>query len=197
MTGINAGNLRKILTSYAVCNPELNYCQGMNFIAGFLFLLFKDEAVSFAVLRDLIHRYQMGRMFDTSQPMLKLHFYQLDRLISILLPDLHAHLKVSDRQLTRIGGKRERVIVQQRFLHYSVHIGHQQPGQPRVHVEASPHLGLFPDRKWSFLNHLQYGWKAIFKASVVILHEFEEQLLDMPFEIMLIQIVNLPQKYLC
>ena len=30
-----------------------------------------------------------------------------------------------------------------------------------------------------------------------IVHEFEEQLLDMPFEIMLIQIVNLPQKYLC
>lgn len=48
-----------------------------------------------------------------------------------------------------------------------------------------------------FLIHLQYGWKAIFKASVVILREFEEQLLDMPFEIMLIQIVNLPQKYLC
>lgn len=44
---------------------------------------------------------------------------------------------------------------------------------------------------------MQYGWKAIFKASVLILREFEEQLLGMPFEVMLIQIVNLPQKYLC
>lgn len=31
---------------------------------------------------------------------------------------------------------------------------------------------------------------------MLILKEFEETLLDMPFEIMLIQIVNLPQKYL-
>lgn len=95
MQGINATNLRKILTSYAVCNPELNYCQGMNFIAGFLFLLFQDEALSFAVMRDLIHRFNMGRLFNTELPMLKLNFYQLDRLISILLPDLHSHLKVS------------------------------------------------------------------------------------------------------
>jgi ecotropic viral integration site 5 protein len=75
MPGITGSNLRKILTSYAVCNPELNYCQGMNFIAGFLYLLFKDEALSFAVLRDLIHRYNMGRLFNTELPMLKLNFY--------------------------------------------------------------------------------------------------------------------------
>lgn len=31
----------------------------------------------------------------------------------------------------------------------------------------------------------------------MILSSFEEQLLDMPFEIMLVTIVNLPQKYLC
>ena len=75
MQGIQPTNLRKILTSYAVCNPELNYCQGMNFIAGFLYLLFHDEALSFAVMRELIRRYNMGRMFDTSLPMLKLNFY--------------------------------------------------------------------------------------------------------------------------
>lgn len=81
--------------TYAVCNPELDYCQGMNFIAGFLYLFFKDEAIAFAVMRELIRKFNMTKLFNTELPMLKLNFYQLDRLISILLPDLHAHFKVS------------------------------------------------------------------------------------------------------
>jgi hypothetical protein len=31
-------NLSNILKTYALQNPNLNYCQGMNFSAGFLFL---------------------------------------------------------------------------------------------------------------------------------------------------------------
>lgn len=94
MKGVTGENLRRILTTYAVINPELDYCQGMNFIAGFLYLIFKDEALSFAVLRDIIHKFSMSKLFNTELPMLKLIFYQLDRLISILLPDLHSHFKV-------------------------------------------------------------------------------------------------------
>ena len=40
MKGVTGDNLRRILTTYAVINPELDYCQGMNFIAGFLYLIF-------------------------------------------------------------------------------------------------------------------------------------------------------------
>jgi len=77
-------------------NPSLNYCQGMNFIAGFLYLsLGKEEALAFAVMREIIERYAMTHLFNTELPMLKLMFYQLDRLISINLPDLHNHFKVS------------------------------------------------------------------------------------------------------
>ena len=95
MKGICGDNLRKILTTYAVINPDLDYCQGMNFIAGFLYLFFGEESLAFAVMRDLIHKFNMSKLFNTELPMLKLNFYQLDRLISILLPDLHAHFKVS------------------------------------------------------------------------------------------------------
>ena len=31
-------NLSNILKTYAVVNPNLNYCQGMNYMAGFLYL---------------------------------------------------------------------------------------------------------------------------------------------------------------
>ena len=66
----------------------------MNFIAGFLYLVMdKEEALAFAVMREIIERYAMSNLFNTELPMLKLMFYQLDRLISINLPDLHNHFK--------------------------------------------------------------------------------------------------------
>ena len=49
-----------ILKTYAIINPNLDYCQGMNFIAGFLFLLFGNEALAFAVMREIIAKYRMS-----------------------------------------------------------------------------------------------------------------------------------------
>lgn len=67
----------------------------MNFIAGFLFLVFKgSEPLAFAILKSVINKFRMHELFNTELPMLKLNFYQLDRLIAILLPDLHMHFKV-------------------------------------------------------------------------------------------------------
>jgi len=51
MKGIAPENLSRILFSYAVVNSKLDYCQGMNFIAGFLFLFLKDEGLTFQVMR--------------------------------------------------------------------------------------------------------------------------------------------------
>ena len=86
-------NLQNILFTYAVVDTNLDYCQGMNFIAGFLFLVTRDEGLSFQIMREVIQKNDMAELFDTSTPSLKRKFYQLDRLISICLPDLHAHFK--------------------------------------------------------------------------------------------------------
>ena len=91
--GVTDQNLRKILFTYAVVNPELDYCQGMNFIAGFLYLFLGDEALAFAVMRQVINLFELSTLFNTALPMLKMNFYRLDRLIALLLPDLHGHLK--------------------------------------------------------------------------------------------------------
>ena len=96
MKTITQENMNNILKSYAIVNKHLDYCQGMNFIAGFLFLTFsQSEAHAFAVMKALIQKHRMHEMFNTELPMLKLNFYQLDRLIAILLPDLHMHFKVN------------------------------------------------------------------------------------------------------
>ena len=72
---IQPKNLNNILKTYAIVNHHLDYCQGMNFIAGFLYLIFEDEALAFGVMREVISRYKMAHLFNVDLPMLKLNFY--------------------------------------------------------------------------------------------------------------------------
>ena len=85
--------LNNILKTYAFFNPEIEYCQGMNFVAGFLFLVFRDEQLTFKALMRVAETFDMSHLYKKELPMLKLFFYQLDRLIAIQLPELHQHLK--------------------------------------------------------------------------------------------------------
>ena len=94
MTGVDPVALTCLLKTYAHYNPEIAYCQGMNFIAGLLLMVFEgDEVSAFHSLRALVDNFQMAELFNVDLPKLKLYFYQLDRLSNIVLPTLHAHLR--------------------------------------------------------------------------------------------------------
>ena len=93
MKSVDPTALTNILKTYAFFNPEIEYCQGMNFVAGFLYLLFRNEEKSFKALQEIIEVNNMAELFNPELPRLKLFFYQLDRLTSIHLPQLHAHFK--------------------------------------------------------------------------------------------------------
>ena len=86
MKSLDPTVLINILKSYAFFNPEVEYCQGMNFIAGYLYLVFKDEETSFKALQEMIDKFNMQELFNSDLPKLKLFFYQMDRLVSICLP---------------------------------------------------------------------------------------------------------------
>jgi hypothetical protein len=85
--------LKNILKTYAFWNPEIEYCQGMNFVAGFLYLVFRDEQTSFKALLILAEKFDMSRLYKKELPKLKLFFYQLDRLLAVRCPILHKHFK--------------------------------------------------------------------------------------------------------
>lgn len=51
---IQPDNLVNILHANAVVNLEMEYCQGMNFIAGFLYLMTQSEEASFAIMKQII-----------------------------------------------------------------------------------------------------------------------------------------------
>lgn len=65
----------------------------MNFVAGFLFMVFRNEELTFKALMRVAEKFDMSNLYKKELPMLKLFFYQLDRLIGIQLPLLHQHLK--------------------------------------------------------------------------------------------------------
>lgn len=69
--GDGENSLRRILTAYAVHNPEVGYCQSLNFVGG-LMLLFMEEEDAFWLLLTVI---------ETLLPKVK-------EAISIIIPQL-------------------------------------------------------------------------------------------------------------
>lgn len=90
---ISQETLSNILKTYAFYNPEIEYCQGMNFLAGFFYFYYQDEEQAFKAMIGLIHKFDLTELFNSQLTRLKLYFYILDRLISIELPELHEHLQ--------------------------------------------------------------------------------------------------------
>ena len=85
--------MKNLLRCYAYYNPETSYCQGMNYIVGFLLLNFKDEELTFKCFLSLMEYYLEG-LFTKEFKRLKLLFYQYNRLLHICLPNLAQHFKV-------------------------------------------------------------------------------------------------------
>lgn len=158
MKGIKAENLNNILRAYAVTNSQLDYCQGMNFIAGFLFLVFGSESMAFAFLQYIIHKQDLSLLFNSELPMLKLLFYKLDRLIAIILPDLHAHFKDES--------------ISSNYFSSSYFI--TQFTQILQFQDSSDNCEKLM-RVWD--HFLIYGWKAVFKTAICMLQAYEEEML--------------------
>ena len=53
MPDLDMEALTSVLKTYAYYNPEIEYCQGMNYVAGFLLSVFKSEEVAFSALKSI------------------------------------------------------------------------------------------------------------------------------------------------
>ena len=85
--------MNNLLRLYAQHDKHISYCQGMNYIMGFLYSLFKDEGTTFKFFTVLINKHMRG-LFENDLKFLPCLFYQLDRLVCIFLPRLAEHFKV-------------------------------------------------------------------------------------------------------
>ena len=84
--------LRRCLSAYALHNPDLGYCQGMNFIAGVLQLHLPSEEDAFWCL-DVIVRSRIPGELSRALTGFKVSVLVLCDLIKTLLPDCYLDLE--------------------------------------------------------------------------------------------------------
>jgi len=85
-------SIMSILRCYAIHNPEVEYCQGINFFAGILFLVVKDEELAFALFCELVKKHELDKIYRDDVPLVRKHLYQIAKIIATYLPNLHKHL---------------------------------------------------------------------------------------------------------
>lgn len=85
--------LKSLLMAFAYENREISYCQGMNYIMGFLYIHLKDEEKTFKCFTYLINLY-FEDMFTKDLHKLQLLFFQFEKCFALFVPDLADHFKV-------------------------------------------------------------------------------------------------------
>ena len=163
-----------ILRAYAILNPDVEYCQGMNCIAGFFYMLYKDEATTFNMMYTLIFNFNLNSLFKLDMALPRIYFYQLNRLIAVYLPRLHAPLFEENINAT--------IFASPWFLTlfaYPIQSSHT-PDVPPLLLEI-------------FDGFLTKGVKSLFMTSLFILEHFEEMLLKSPYEVIMQFLSELPR----
>jgi len=156
-------SIMTILRCYAMLNPEVEYCQGMNCIAGMLFLIYKDESRAFTMFSTLIANFGLSNLFKQDVPLLRMYFYQMNRLLAVFLPKLHAHLFEEGINATYFCSPW--------FLTAFTYI---------LQFTKTPDIPLL---LYEIMDaFLVSGIKALFKTSLFILEHFESKLLSIRYE---------------
>lgn len=88
-TNVNSDELRDVLRAYAFYQSKVGYCQGMNYIAGTLYIVFQDPMKAFWAMDELFRINSMYNLYCEDLPKLKFLFFALDRLIAYHLPNVH------------------------------------------------------------------------------------------------------------
>lgn len=87
---IASKNILKCLQLY---NFENNYCQGMNYIAAFLYQICLNEEESYYILLSLFMNKKYSTVFKNEMEQLKKYFLIMEKLIYIFLPKIYYHFK--------------------------------------------------------------------------------------------------------
>jgi len=81
------------LESYATYDKEVSYCQGMNYMMGFLHINTLDADRSFKAFVRMMEKFMKG-LFDNEFKQLKIYFFKFNRILELYAPDLAEHFKV-------------------------------------------------------------------------------------------------------
>eukprot|EP00826_Nyctotherus_ovalis_P036575 TRINITY_DN3257_c0_g6_i2.p1 TRINITY_DN3257_c0_g6~~TRINITY_DN3257_c0_g6_i2.p1 ORF type:complete len:723 (-),score=163.69 TRINITY_DN3257_c0_g6_i2:91-2238(-) len=156
---ISKDSLAFILRSYAQYNKTIDYCQGINFLASYLYLIAKDEARTFCLLARLMEQFEMEGLFTKEVPLLKLCFDRLDNLIAIYCPCISEVLKRENVKCDFFASTWFLTV-----FTYPIQFT-KEPEPPLVLVKI-----------WDAF--LTCGWKAVFRLGVFFVGEMEKRVFE-------------------
>ena len=149
--------LTNMLISFSAYNKTIGYCQGLNYVVCYLYLLLKDESTIFKFMVILIEKYNLEELYTKNVPLLKRNLYIMKKLIAEYYPTLNECI---DKNCQSID-----FFVSVWFVTlftYSI----------KDLKTQAPNLILI--KIWdAFLTN---GWKAIFKVGVYIMKRIKERL---------------------
>ncbi|XP_031562167.1 growth hormone-regulated TBC protein 1-A-like [Actinia tenebrosa] len=85
-------NLYNVLYAYALHNPRIGYCQGLNYITGMLILIVKNEDSAFWLL-DVMMSKRLPDYYAKDMLGLQVEHEVLAQLVKKKMPQLHAHIE--------------------------------------------------------------------------------------------------------
>lgn len=86
--------LLRVLNAFAAHNPDVGYCQGMNFVVGLLLIVSNmNEEESFTLLSHLMKEppFNLSGFYREKFPLLRRYLRACDRLVAEMVPDLREH----------------------------------------------------------------------------------------------------------
>ena len=88
--------ISSILKAIAYIKPQLNYCQGMNYICSFMFQILQNEKETFYLMMGFIDKSDFASLFMENLQNLKRFFFMFERELQIVLPESYNSLQLAN-----------------------------------------------------------------------------------------------------
>jgi len=87
--------LKSVLCAYAIHDPEVGYCQGLNYICGILLLWMTKEEAFYTIVTLLQDggKFSLRHLYLKSLPLLKERYFQFEQLLSQFCPQVFGRFK--------------------------------------------------------------------------------------------------------
>ena len=152
-----------ILKSIRYAKNNLKYCQGMNYVAAFLYNITNSEEETFYLFLSIFDCTDYGKLFIKDLEKLKKFFYVFGRLLNILLPEIYLYLKDNKIDVSYFVSPWFITLFTNTFQNI------KDKNNPKILLRI---FDLF------FFS----GWKSIIKIGISLLKNYESTIMNLTFE---------------
>ena len=164
-------SLTNILSCLSLTHPKINYSQGMNYIAYFLYEISGSEEEAFQLFNCLLASTTYGDLFYNDLSRLNKYFYVFERLIFIYLPEISLHLRNNDLSV--------KYFISPWFITLFTN------AFKNIKNQDNPKI-----LKWIFDMFILNGWKSILKIGLCLIKHFEIKILSCDLDELLHFLIN-------